>query len=364
NFDYRTAKRGLNEHFGTATLDGFGLAGSRLAVAAAGAVYRYLKENYRRQLAHIRKLTRFDQDEYMTLDHSTVRNLELLQNIATGAEQHSLCSVVNRCYTAAGARRLQYSLLRPFKSKQRIERRQSGVGELVKNRELAAQVRGRTKGLPDLERLAGRLGLGKLNPRQMANLKEALVTAKQIQGDLAAAHSELLKQIAESLPDCTDVVHKLNCALVDEPPLTTHNGDIIRSGYSPALDDLNESIRDARRYIASLQQSERKRTGISSLKVGFNKVFGYYIEVTKANLEAVPKEYIRKQTLVNAERFITPELKEKEDLILTAEEKIFTLEQQLYQELVSFLAGRIADIMLTADLLAELDLVSGLAEVA
>lgn len=300
----------------------------------------------------------------MTLDYSTVRNLELLKNIATGAEQHSLFSVINLCHTAAGARRLQNALLRPFKTKAKIEKRLSGVAELVKNREMSFRLREQTKKLPDLEKLAGRLGIGKLNPRQSASVKEALTIAQEIRAVLKDAYSLHLSAIANSFPDCDQIITKLQNALTDEPPLTTNKGDIFKRGHSNELDRLNDSIHDARLYIGSLQQIERKRTGINSLKVGFNKVFGYYIEVTKTNLKAAPKEYIRKQTLVNAERFITPELKEKEELILTAEEKIFKLEEELYRELLDYLSTNIADIMHTADLLAELDLVSSLAELA
>lgn len=364
NFDFKTAERDLNEHFGTSTLDGFGVANNRSAVTAAGAVFRYLRENHRDQLAHINKLTGFDKEGFMTLDYSTVRNLELLKNIATGAEQHSLFSVINLCHTAAGARRLQNALLRPFKTKAKIEKRLSGVAELVKNREMSFRLREQTKKLPDLEKLAGRLGIGKLNPRQSASVKEALTIAQEIRAVLKDAYSLHLSAIANSFPDCDQIITKLQNALTDEPPLTTNKGDIFKRGHSNELDRLNDSIHDARLYIGSLQQIERKRTGINSLKVGFNKVFGYYIEVTKTNLKAAPKEYIRKQTLVNAERFITPELKEKEELILTAEEKIFKLEEELYRELLDYLSTNIADIMHTADLLAELDLVSSLAELA
>jgi DNA mismatch repair protein MutS len=364
HFDFNTAQRELNQHFGTSTLDGFGVGGSRLAVTAAGAVFRYLRENHRDRLSHINKITRFDDGRFMTLDYSTVRNLELLRNLATGTEQHSLFSVINRCHTAAGARRLQKALVQPFKTRERIEKRLSGVAELVRNRELAAAVRAQTQKLPDLEKLAGRLGIGKLNPRQMASIREALEIAAELQTILTAAHSPHLSAIAQSFPDCREVIATIADALTDEPPLVTNKGEIFKRGYSQELDALNDSIRDARQYIGSLQEIERKRTGIGSLKVGFNKVYGYYIEVTKANLHAVPKEYIRKQTLVNAERFITPELKEKEELILTAEEKIFKLEEELYHQLLDYLSTHIGDIMHTADLLAELDLTAALAELA
>jgi DNA mismatch repair protein MutS len=364
NFDFRTAERELNQHFGTSTLDGFGVADIRLAVTAAGAVFRYLKENHRERLTHLNKLTKFDDDQFMTLDYNTVRNLELLGSLASGTEQYSLFSVVNLCHTPAGSRRLQNALVRPFKTKTAIEKRLSGVAELVKNRDLAFKIREQTKKLPDLEKLAGRLGIGKLNPRQTASIKDALFVARNLKATLVDAYSPHLTAISQSIPGCEEVIARIDGALTEEPPIATNKGDIFKRGYSQQLDELNDSIREARLYIGSLQQIERKRTGIASLKVGFNKVFGYYIEVTKANLKAVPNEYIRKQTLVNAERFITPELKEKEELILTAEEKIFKLEEELYRELLDHLSLHIGDIMHTAELLAEIDLVSALAELA
>ncbi len=364
NFDFKTAERELNQHFGTSTLDGFGVADIRLAVTAAGAVFRYLKENHRDRLTHLNKLTKFDDNQYMTLDYNTVRNLELLGSLSSGTEQYSLFAVVNLCHTSAGSRRLQNALLRPFKTKIAIEKRLSGVGELVKNRDLAFNIREQTKKLPDLEKLAGRLGIGKLNPRQTANVKDALLVTRALKSILIDAYSPHLTAISQSIPNCEEVITRIDTALTDEPPIATNKGEIFKRGYSTQLDELNDSIREARLYIGSLQQIERKRTGIASLKVGFNKVFGYYIEVTKANLKAVPSEYIRKQTLVNAERFITPDLKDKEELILSAEEKIFKLEEELYRELLDHLSLHIGDIMHTADLLAEIDLVSALAELA
>ncbi len=364
NFDVASARRDLNQHFGTATLEGFGVSGSRRAIGAAGAIFRYLRENHRDRLAHITRLTRFDNNEHMHLDYSSVRNLELIRSIATAGEEHSLFAVINHTLTLPGARRLRSSLLQPFKNKTTIERRLSGVSELVRNHELRGSIQKLSKGLPDLEKLAGRLGIGKLNPRQAASVKDGLVTARQLKELLGDVASPLLTQIAGSLPDNNDIISMLDDALADEPPPVTNKGDIFKRGYSQELDALNDSIHDARVYIASLQKQERQRTGIATLKVGFNKVFGYYLEITRANIDAVPSEYIRKQTLVNAERYITPELKEKEGLILSAEEKIFRLEEQLYLELMDRLGNRIGDIISTADLLAELDLVSSLAELA
>ncbi len=364
NFDLKTAQRELNAHFGTETLEGFGVADDRLAVVAAGAIFRYLRDNHRERLSHVKRLTRLDDAEYMRLDYNSVRNLELVESIASENKTHTLFAVMNRCRTAAGARRLRQALLRPYVNCERIELRLGGVAELVRNRDLCFEITENTKNLPDLEKLGGRLGIGKLNPRQMAAIAQALKISGKLRLLLEHAHSPHLQRIAAAVPSEETVIDKIEQALVEEPPLTVNKGKIFRRGFSPKLDTLNDSIREARDYIASLQQKERERTGISTLKVGFNKVFGYYLEITNAHRDEAPGEYIRKQTLVNAERYITPELKEKEELIFAAEEKIISLEQELYTELTAFLNDNIADILLTAELLAETDLVSSLADLA
>ena len=364
NFDYATATRELNRHFGTSTLEGFGVGRDRLAVTAAGAVFRYLRDNHRDRLSHIGRLVRIDDSEHMLLDYNSVRNLELVRSVTTASEENTLLSVIDRCLTAAGTRRLRSGLVRPFRTRARIELRLGGVSELVKNRDLCFQTRAAMKSAPDLERLAGRLGIGKLNPRQLGVLCQGLRIARDLSGILVDTASPHLRRIEQSLPDHGELIERIEQALVEEPPLVASKGNIFRRGYSERLDELNDSIRAARDYIGSLQAAERERTGIASLKVGFNKVFGYYIEVTKANLKGVPEQYLRKQTLVNAERYITPELKEKEELILAAEEKIFRLEAELYDELVSSLTERIGSIQLTAELVAEIDLVAALAELA
>ncbi|MEW5796396.1 MAG: DNA mismatch repair protein MutS [Candidatus Zixiibacteriota bacterium] len=364
NFDYRTADRELNAHFGTSTLEGFGVGDARLAVTAAGAVFRYLRENHRERLTHISRLTRIADADHMLLDYATVRNLELVRSVSNASEENTLFAVVNRCQTAAGTRRLRHALIRPFKDKARIDLRLGAVDELVRNRELCARISDTLKGAPDLEKLAGRVGIGKLNPRQAASLSQALQTARDLARMLEAAKSEHLVSVQNSIPDNSAVIDMLGRALVDEPPMVTNKGGIFKPGYAARLNELNDSIRAARDYIGSLQQSERARTGIGSLKVGYNKVFGYYLEVTNPNRDQVPPHYIRKQTLVNAERYITPELKEKEELILAAEEKIFRLEAELYSELLENLNQHIGNLQLTAELSAEIDLVAALAELA
>jgi len=364
NFDSQTAERELSDFFGVGTLDGFGLGDIKFGLASAGAIYRYLKENNRTKLDHITKLTAVESDTHMMLDYSTVRNLELIKNLTENSEKDSLFYAINRTSTAGGARKLKENLLRPFKTKDPILYRQQGVRELYNSRDIDLELPLLLKKLPDLERLAGRLGMRKANPRQLASIKDSLITGRLIIQKIEELQAKIFKDIIKSYPDCTELTEKISSALVDEPPVVAGKGSIIRPGYSDELDNLIESIKDARDFIASLQNTERQRVGIPSLKVGFNKVFGYYIEVTRTHIDKVPSDYIRKQTLVNAERFITGELKEKEELIFAAEEKIFALEERLFNELVDEAAGEMAEILLAAEFLSEIDLIVSLANLA
>lgn len=364
NFDHKTAVRDLCEFFGVSTLDGFGVGRKKMGLASAGAIYRYLKENNRTRLDHVTKITVAESEDYMILDYNTIRNLELLRNLSENTEKDSLFHSVNRTSTAGGARKLKENIRHPFKTLRPILYRRHGVKELYQTRDTALELPGLLKRLPDLERLAGRLGMRKINPRQLASIRDSLGTGTEIVEKIKTLHAEIFKDTVSSFPDTAPLVKKISEALADEPPLVSNKGGIIRRGYSPELDELKDSIKDAQKYIASLQQSERKKTGISSLKVGFNKVFGYYIEVTGTHLDRVPSDYIRKQTLVNAERYITQELKEKEELILAAEEKIFAFEERLFNELVDHIAASIEDVLLIAEFLSEVDLIVSLSNLA
>ncbi|MBN2227803.1 MAG: DNA mismatch repair protein MutS [candidate division Zixibacteria bacterium] len=363
-FDCATAERELCDFFGVSTLDGFGVGAMKTALAAAGAVYRYLRENNRSKLDHVTRLTVAESDEHILLDYNTVRNLELVKNLSENTEKGSLYWSVNKTVTAGGARRLKDNLLHPFKTLGPITYRRQGVRELYTNRETALDLPGLLKKLPDLERLAGRLGMRKINPRQLASLGDGLAVGADVIAMVSGLFADVFTDMVRQYPDLHDVVDTIAGALVDEPPLVASRGGMIRHGYSSELDDLVASIKGAREYIASLQKTERERTDISSLKVGYNKVFGYYIEITKTHQDKVPDNYIRKQTLVNAERYITEELKEKEDLITAAEEKIFSLEERLFNELVEKVATSLEDILLTANCLSEIDLIVALANLA
>ncbi|MEW5924254.1 MAG: DNA mismatch repair protein MutS, partial [Candidatus Zixiibacteriota bacterium] len=364
NFEYKAAVRELCDFFGVSTLDGFGIADKKYGLIAAGAIYRYLRENNRTRLDHITRLTEAQSDDYMTLDYNTIRNLELVRNLSENSEKDSLFHAANRTSTAGGARRLKENILHPYKKSEPILYRQKGVNELYHERDLAYKISQLLKKLPDLERLAGRLGMRKINPRQLASISDGLMIGSEIMAAIRDLRAEVFRNIIETYPALDHLIKLIRDALVEEPPLTANKGSIFQRGYSGELDTLKDSIRDARDYIASLQKTERQKTGITSLKVGFNKVFGYYIEVTRTHLDKVPSDYIRKQTLVNAERFITQELKEKEELIFAAEEKIFSLEERLFNELTDQVAGAMPDLLRAADYLSEIDLITSLGNLA
>jgi len=364
NFDYNNAIRELCDFFGVSTLDGFGVGKFHQGLTAAGAIYRYLRENNRNKLDHITRISLSDSDKYMLLDYNSVRNLELIRNLSENTETNSLFHAINRTVTAGGARRLKQNLLKPYKVMKPILYRQMGVKELYNNRDISQDLPVHLKRLPDMERLNGRLGMRKLNPRQLYSIGEGLKIGRDIIKKIANLNSNIFKDIVSGYPNMDDVISIISSALNDESPVVATKGGIFKTGYSKDLDELKNSIKGAKNYIASLQTTEREKTGITSLKVGFNKVFGYYIEVTKTHADKVPQNYIRKQTLVNAERYITEELKQKEELILAAEEKIFTMEENLFIALVEDVANYMEDLTLAANFLSETDLIVALANLA
>jgi DNA mismatch repair protein MutS len=363
-FDYRLAKDNLCRFFSVATLEGFGLGGMKLAVSAAGAVFRYLQDNKHERLGHITEIRVGHAEKRMLLDAATVRNLEMFTNLTSGDEKHSFYWAVNRTGSAAGARRLRSSLAAPFIEKDKIDYRLDGVAELFETADVSEALADHFNKIPDLERMGGRLGLGKANPRTLQAIRDGIRISGEIKVTIEDSMSPILRKIFNTMPDLSDIAEEIGNAIREEAPLSTTNGGIFSRGFSKDLDDLNDSIKDAREWIAGLAASERERTGIPSLKVGFNKVFGYYIEITKTHTDKAPADYIRKQTLVNAERYITEEMKEKESLILDAEEKINRLEEGLFHQLAERVASHLPEIMALADLLAEIDLVNSLALLA
>ncbi|MCS7314262.1 MAG: DNA mismatch repair protein MutS [Bryobacterales bacterium] len=367
-FDPEHGERLLCEQFGLLNLDGLGLRGRRVAVGAAGAILEYLRETQRAALEHLEAPRYFDRETAMRLDAVTVRNLEILEPLFPpemgGLEDASLLGVIDATRTGMGGRLLRSRLLRPSLDLAEIEARLDAVEELVSETVRRGELRKELEAMADLERLLARLTLGTAGPREMLALGRSLERIPRLKELLGEPRCARLRELGERMDELADLRDRILAAIHPDPPATLADGGAIRDGYHPELDALRDVSRNSRRYLAQIEQRERTRTGIASLKVRFNNVFGYYLEVSKANLHLVPPDYERKQTLVGAERFTTPELKELEAKILAAEEKILELEKEIFGELRSFAASRAARIRATAAAIAELDVTAALAEVA
>jgi DNA mismatch repair protein MutS len=343
-FDSKNARRRLLEHFGAVTLEGMGCENLLFAVSASGAALEYAQKTQMRDLNHIQAMRTYSENEFMVLDSITLRNLEIIQSIR-GEETGSLLSVIDRTKTPMGGRMLRKWLLQPLISVNKINERLDAVDEIIKTTLMRYDLRSALLGIRDIERLIGRIVYGNSNARDLIALKVSLEKLPGMIKSLKESDvkSGLLAGIIASLGDYTDTVALLGRALVDEPPVSVREGGMIKEGYNEKLDELKKMSLHGKDWIAEMQQKERDRTGIKSLKIGYNSVFGYYIEVTKTNLSQVPPEYIRKQTTANGERFYTPGLKEKEVMILTADEKRVGLEFELFTEINSQIAGRSKD---------------------
>ncbi len=364
-FEPGAARRLLCGHFHVASLGGYGCTGMDAATAAAGAALAYARETQHSDLDHITGLATRTGSECMHLDAITLRNLEITQHIRSGDESGStLMNVLNLTETAMGSRTLHSFLLRPLISKSAIEARLDAVEYFTSATRQRAALRGHLHKCADIERIAGRIAYGNAGPRDLAALKKTLELVPEMkalfEGDIPPLIAEVLGGMHE-LRECTSLI---GSALVDEPPALAHHGGMIRQGYSRALDELRETSDTGKTWIADLQVRERERTDIKSLKIGYNRVFGYYIEVTKANLRLVPPEYIKRQTTAGGERYTIPDLSEREAVISRADEQIEALEQQLYTELVQALAARVPALQETSRSLGHLDTAAALAEAA
>ena len=363
-FKYDFAYQTLVEHFETHSLKGFGVDDMDLGIVAAGAALHYLGETQKGTLPHVRKIKRYSKEEHIALDPETKRNLELVQSIQDEGHEGTLVSILDETETPMGGRRLRAWLVRPLRDVDRIQHRLDAVGAFVEDRSLRDDLRETLGQMGDLERLAGKVATGRASPSDLIEIKRTLRVLPEVKERLQDAAHPALDAIEEDLAPCPDVVDRIQNALVDDPPAKISEGGLIRDGYSEELDELRAIAKDGKDWVANLEKEESERTDIPSLKVGFNKVFGYYLEVTDTHAEKVPEDYIRKQTLVNSERYVTPELKEMEEKILTAEEKIETLELELFNELRDLIAGETGVLQENAELLARLDCFAGLAEVA
>ena len=363
-FSVEAAEELLKKHFNVLTLDGMGLRDRPCAVGAAGAVLSYAIENLRQDARHVSELEFYYLGDTMVLDSISQRNLELVEPLFGGAPGATLLSVLDRTVTPMGGRLLRDWILRPLCRVEPILLRQEAVDQLVNDPLTLAELRETLSGVRDLERIVARLNLGTANARDLQTLGTGLETLPGLGVLLADFTAPLLEELRDQLGSYPELAERLAAALADELPVTLTEGGLIRAGYSSELDELRRAATEGKDWLSAIQAREQERTGIKSLKVKYNQVFGYYIEVSKANLEHVPEDYLRKQTLVNAERFITPELKELESKILGAEEKARALEYQLFQELRGVALEYTTRLQLTARMLARLDVLCGLAECA
>jgi len=361
NADY--AFRLLLEHFSVATLAGFGCEDHPLAISAAGALIHYIRETQLSQLGKIAALRFFEPRDYLKLDNSTVKNLELIETME-GDRKGSLLSVLDVTRTGMGGRLLKSWLLTPLLNAGELDKRLDAVEVLTKDVVGHDRLVRRLGEIHDVERLVSRVTLGTASPRDVLALRDSLCAVPAIRSSLESCGAATLQQIRSKLDDLPDVVQLIQNAIAEDPPASSLDPGIIRSGFSAELDELRAIRRSGKTYIASLEARERERTGIQSLKVKFNQVFGYFIEVTRPNLPQVPTGYVRKQTLVNCERFVTEELQEYEEKVLRAEERIAELEKDLFDQVRKTIAGQAGRIQATARLLGELDVYAALAEVA
>jgi DNA mismatch repair protein MutS len=359
-FDPGRCEEVLRRQFESAALDGFGLSGKPLAVRAAGGILQYLQETQPGMLQILDSLSTYSLSEFMILDPATRKGLELTETLRGGGTEGSLLGVLDHSVTAMGGRLFRQWILQPLLSRDSIHERQRGVQAFFRAGMQRGAFRESLRSLHDVERIVGRMASGNAIPRDLVALRSSLEGLPTLLDSLHAVDMNLWME-----PDaCSDLLDLLTRAISDDPPATLAQPGVVRQGYSQELDSIVEGARDAREWIANLEVSEKHRTGIKTLKVGFNKIFGYYIEVSRGQVQAVPQEYIRKQTLVNAERFITPEMKEYEAKVLNAEERIREIETRIFRDVCMQLADQRSRLMTAARELARMDCLAALAEAA
>jgi DNA mismatch repair protein MutS len=363
-FDPVVAQALLRVHFPEDKLSGMDLESHPATTAAAGAVLAYMAETQMGRLDHINEIIGYENGAHLILDEVAKRTLELFATITEGKKSGSLFDVIDETVTSLGGRRLRWWLNHPLRDPLRIRERLAAVSEIREGHLLRESLRGILKSIYDLERLGSRIAVGLANGRDLTALRTSIQALPGLRNAISENETHLLRAIHDGIDEMPDLRELIESAIVDDPPLTIREGGIIREGYDPELDRLITIMRDGRKWIAALEEKERQRTGIHSLKVGFNSIFGYYIEVTKMNVRLVPADYIRKQTLVNAERYINEELKGYEETVLHAEERRQAREYDLFVEIRGRIGGEIRRIQQTAAQIADLDAIASLAEVA
>ena len=364
-FDIECAREDLQRHFKVASLDGFGCRGMTSAIGAAGAILFYAQNNLRHDAAHLTSLASYQPGDCLILDRISQRNLELVDPIFADGKGNTLLAVMDQTITPMGARLLREWILRPLRDKAAIEARLDAVQELYEQQLLLEELRTRLSAVRDLERTLTRLSVGSsASARDLLVLRKGIEEVPGLKQLLTNCHSAFLHEQCSQLNEMPDLTALIESAIVDEPPVAIKDGGMFKRGYNAELDLLVRASTEGKEWIANYQLKEQERTGIKSLRVRFNKVFGYYIEISKSYLDLVPPEYMRKQTIVNGERFITPELKEIEDKVLGADEKSKALEYELFQQMREEVVKRIAAIQQTARALAAVDCIASLAQVA
>jgi DNA mismatch repair protein MutS len=349
--DYTYEK--LSGHFSTANLKGFGIENLEHGIVAAGAILYYLEETEHKEVKHISSISRIAEEKYVWLDKFTIRNLELVYSQQDGGVP--LINILDQTITPMGSRMMKKWMVLPLKEKEPIEERLKVVDYFFESPELCEEIVGHLKHIGDLERLISKVAVGRINPREMNQLKRALKNTLPIKEILKNSKNASLKKLSDQISPCEFLLEKIEKELQEDAPMLIHQGGIIKSGVDSELDEYRNLANTGKDYLVSLQQRETQRTGISSLKVAFNKVFGYYLEVTNSHKDKVPQEWIRKQTLVNAERYITPELKEYEEKILNAEDRMQAIEQRYFLALVMDASEYVSQIQQNARLIASVD---------
>lgn len=352
----------LTDHFETHSLKGFGVDDMPVAQIAAGALMHYIQETQKASLGHIKRIQKFENNNYMALDGSTKRNLELTTSIQEGGSEGTLIDILDDTDTAMGGRLLRKWIMRPLKRMEPIRKRLNAVEALHTNHEARENLQGELEQIGDLERLISRICVGRANARDLMKLKQSLGQLPLVKMQFNHLEEPLLQDIRDRMELLIEVQERIEEAIAEEPPTSVRDGDIFKEGFNEELDELRNVARNGKDYIAEIKDELAEETGISSLKVGYNKVYGYYIEVTNTHADKVPEEFIRKQTLVNSERYITPELKEVEEKILTSEEQSKTLEYELFEDLRIEIAGYAEQIQQVAVAVAQIDCLQSFAE--
>lgn len=354
----------LTDHFKTHSLKGFGVEELKSAHYAAGSLMHYMQETQKAYLRHLRRLYAYESNEFMSLDPATKRNLELTASLQAGGVEGTLISIMDKTSTAMGGRLLRRWIMRPLKRLKPIQERLDAVEKLYKSHDIRNTIREELEQVGDLERLISRICMVRTNARDIVQIKLSLAQIPRIKSQFAAIDNPLLQDISKRMKFLIEVQERIDTALADDPPASIRDGNMIREGFNSELDELRDIAKNGKTYIAKIKDQLTAETGISSLKIGYNKVFGYYIEVTNSHKDKVPETFIRKQTLVNAERYITPELKEIEEKILSSEDRSKTLEYELFEEVRLYVAEFADDIQQIAFAMAQLDCIQGFAEIA